>query len=70
MVKVNIRRYEAPVTHRVLVELESSFCGSIEVQNEDGQAIGIEHQDVNDGFGYKYSNYNEQTQTASWDQTL
>ena len=62
MVKINIRRYEAPVTHRVLVELEEGVCdASAPIQNPDAASNGkIDHQDVNNDFGYSY--------TTGWDQ--
>ena len=52
MVKVNIRRYEAPVTHRVLVELEDGVCEA-SVINPDKETNGrIEHHSVDHTFGY------------------
>ena len=55
MVKVNIRRYEAPVTHRVLVELESSFCGSADIQNPNERPNGyIESHEVSETFDLKF----------------
>ena len=54
MVKVNIRRYEAPVTHRVLVELEDGFCGSAPSRNPSGSAGEADNHNVNNKFGYEF----------------
>ena len=60
MVKVNIRRYEAPVTHRVLVELEDGVCGaSAKIQNVDGDTP-IHSQTKNtemDGYVFEDQNW-------------
>ena len=62
MVKVNIRRYEAPVTHRVLVELESGFCESANVTNlADEPQNGIENHAENTGF-----NTSKQWKNSNW----
>lgn len=43
--------YEAPVTERFQVELEGSFCGSVDVENPKNPNTGtISAQEVNEDF--------------------
>ena len=42
--------YEAPVTERFQVELEGSFCGSVDVQNPGPNQAGIQDQTINQDF--------------------
>ena len=43
--------YEAPVTERFSVELEGSFCGSAEVENNPEKPfVGVEAHDINKDF--------------------
>ena len=41
--------YEAPVTERFSVELEGSFCGSVNVQSPEENGKTEDHK-VNEGF--------------------
>ena len=43
--------YEAPITERFQVELEGSFCGSVDVQNPNEDNGRIEEHKVNTTFG-------------------
>ena len=42
--------YEAPVTERFSVELEGSFCGSVDLENKEDNKVTIEDHSVNTGF--------------------
>ena len=42
--------YEAPVTERFSVELEGTFCGSVNLENKEDNSITIEDQEINTGF--------------------
>ena len=42
--------YEAPVTERFSVELEGSFCGSVDLENKEDNKVTIEDHNVNTGF--------------------
>ena len=43
--------YEAPVTERFSVELEGSFCGSADVENDpEKPLVGIEEHKINTDF--------------------
>ena len=51
--------YEAPVTDRFQIELESGFCsGSATVENPKGQNGGISEQAVNIDFNADFSSDN------------
>ena len=58
--------YEAPVTERFQVELEGSFCGSVEVRNPDDINDGrIQDQSINTDFAsdsFEASGWSEVTQ--------
>ena len=57
--------YEAPVTERFQVELEGSFCGSVDVQNPDTNNGRIEDHQINTGFAsdsFDASGWSEITQ--------
>ena len=57
--------YEAPVTDRFQIELESGFCsGSATVENPEGPNGEISEQEVNTGFTTDFS-FNESTNV--WD---
>ena len=42
--------YEAPLTERFSVELEGSFCGSVDLENKEDNKVTIEDHSVNTGF--------------------
>lgn len=51
-----LKSYEAPLTRRTQVALESGICaGSADVENPIGQYGEISAQDVNDGFTTDFS---------------
>ena len=57
--------YEAPVTERFQIELESGFCsGSADVENPKGQNGEISEQEVNTGFTTDFSSGEK---TNVWD---
>ena len=47
--------YEAPITERFSVELEGSFCGSVDVQNPEGNNGEIKEHEINTDFGGDFS---------------
>ena len=42
--------YEAPVTERFSVELEGSFCGSVEMEDENKKGPSVSSHEVNTDF--------------------
>ena len=57
--------YEAPVTDRFQIELESGFCsGSADVENPKGQNGEISEQEVNTGFT---TDFTTDSDTNTWD---
>ena len=65
MVKVNIRDYEAPMTHRTLVELEEGVCDASMFNNHEKNQIAVESEKINTGFDHNQHNY----ATTDWEET-
>lgn len=42
--------YEAPVTERFSVELEGSFCGSVEMDPDKDNKVSAGDHEINQGF--------------------
>lgn len=50
--------YEAPVTERFSVELEGSFCGSVEMESSKNESIQVEDQTINTDFNVTFDESN------------
>ena len=46
--------YEAPLTERFQVELEGSFCGSVNLENKEDNSVTIDDHSVNTDFNVQF----------------
>ena len=59
--------YEAPVTERFSVELEGSFCASVNLGDENADNGVIKDQEVNGDFNGNFSGEEGSFGNGDWD---
>ena len=59
--------YEAPITERFSVELEGSFCASVNLGDENADNGVIQDQEVNGDFNGNFSGEEGSFGNGDWD---